>query len=57
MAESRSLQETFNVPGTDLKLVYNSAKARGYLSTLELRLTPKEIPKTLRKVRNRIELI
>ena len=50
-AEPRSLREPFAVPGSHARLVYSSAKARGYLSTLELRLTPEEIPKTLRKVR------
>ena len=46
-----SLGKSFQV-----KLVYNSARARGYLSTIELRLTPSEVPPTLSKVLLRISV-
>ena len=39
-----------------VKLVYNSARARGYLSTIELRLTPSKVPATLSKVFLRISV-
>lgn len=56
IAESRVLQEVLPVPGSNVKLVYNSAKARGYLSTIELRLTPESIPKTLDRIHLRITI-
>ncbi len=59
MAESRVLRESFPVPDTGgaVSLVYSSSGARGYLSTLELRLTPPEgVPQTLRRVHLRISV-
>ncbi len=62
IAESRVLQESIPLPstssGTPVNLVYTSAKARGYLSTLELRLTPstEAMPATLTRVHLRISV-
>ena len=39
-----------------MKLVYHSGRARGYLSTIELRLTPEVIPKTLKTISLRITI-
>ena len=53
------LRESFPVPDTGgaVSLVYSSSGARGYLSTLELRLTPPEgVPRTLRRVHLRISV-
>lgn len=36
--------------------MYNSARARGYLSTIELRLTPSSVPSALNKVLLRITI-
>ncbi len=58
IAESRVLQETFPLPDTSppVSLVYSSSRARGYQSTLELRLTPSSIPSTLTRVHVRISV-
>ena len=56
MAESRVLQEVLSVPHTKVKLVYNSARATGYHSTIELGLTPKVIPETLKMIHLRITI-
>ena len=41
------LQESIEIPGTGLRLVYNSQDASGYHSTLLMRLTPELVPETL----------
>ena len=56
IAESRSLQEVYDISNSNLKLVYSSQRASGYLSTLELRLTPSKIPDTLKKIFLRINI-
>ena len=56
IAESRVLQEVLPIANSKVNLVYNSARARGYLSTIELRLTPNKIPKSLKTVKLRITI-
>ncbi len=56
ITESRGLREEFTIPGSKVRLVYTSATARGYLSTLELVLTPREVPPTLERVELRISI-
>ncbi|KAF0307676.1 Teneurin-a [Amphibalanus amphitrite] len=41
------LQESIEIPGTGLRLVYNSQDASGYHSTLLMRLTADPVPETL----------
>ena len=41
------LQESIEIPGTGLRLVYNSQDATGYHSTLLMRLTADPVPETL----------
>ncbi|CAG2169498.1 unnamed protein product, partial [Oppiella nova] len=52
--ESRVVQESLRIPGTDLNLVYHSSRVNGYLSTIELHLTPDKIPTALRLVHLKI---
>ena len=52
----RVLQEVLPIPNSNVKLVYHSGRARGYLSTIELRLTPEVIPKTLKTISLRITI-
>ncbi|XP_076321684.1 teneurin-a-like isoform X3 [Tachypleus tridentatus] len=54
VAETQVLQETVNIPGSDLHLVYHSSHAQGYLSTIHLQLTPSKVPETLQLVILRI---
>ncbi len=56
IAESRVLQEVLPVPNSNVKLVYHTGRARGYLSTIELRLTPETIPATLETIQLRITI-
>ena len=44
LAESRSVLEAVQLPGTRAHLVYASPRSRGYLSTIQLQLTPDEKP-------------
>ncbi|XP_054167929.1 teneurin-m-like [Oppia nitens] len=54
IAETQVLQESLAIPGSHLHLVYHSSYSQGYLSTINVQLTPSTIPKTLRLVYLRI---
>ncbi|XP_076362879.1 teneurin transmembrane protein Ten-m isoform X2 [Tachypleus tridentatus] len=56
LTESQVVQESLSIPGTDLHLVYHSSRMGGYLSTIQLQLTPDEIPPTLRLIHLRISI-
>ncbi|XP_060530352.1 teneurin-m isoform X2 [Cylas formicarius] len=56
LAESQVVQESLNIPGTGLNLVYHSSRAAGYLSTIQLQLTPDVIPATLKLIHLRITI-
>lgn len=56
LVESRVIREVIPIPNSKLSLVYHSGRARGYLSTLELRLTPEKIPATLKTIQLRITI-
>ncbi|XP_066154380.1 teneurin-m isoform X3 [Euwallacea fornicatus] len=56
LAESQVIQESLGIPGTGLHLVYHSSRAAGYLSTIQLQLTPDVIPATLKLIHLRITI-
>lgn len=56
LAESQVIQESLQIPGTGLNLVYHSSRAAGYLSTIQLQLTPENIPQTLKLIHLRITI-
>ena len=56
IAETQSLFETISIPNTAAKLVYSSPRSRGYLSTIQLQLTPDRIPPTMQKIHLRITI-
>ena len=56
IAETQSLFETISIPNTAAKLVYSSPRSRGYLSTIQLQLTPDKIPSTMQKIHLRITI-
>ncbi|XP_075972353.1 teneurin transmembrane protein Ten-m isoform X2 [Anticarsia gemmatalis] len=56
LAESQVIQESLEIPGTGLHLVYHSSRAAGYLSTIQLQLTPEKIPSTLVLIHLRITI-
>ncbi|XP_035215579.1 teneurin-m-like isoform X2 [Stegodyphus dumicola] len=56
LAESQVVQESLSIPGTNLHLVYHSSRMGGYLSTIQLRLTPDEVPSSLRFIHLRISI-
>ena len=56
IAETQSLFETLAVPGSVTRLVYSSPRSRGYLSTIQLQLTPEAVPATLSKIYLRITI-
>lgn len=56
LAESQVVQESLQIPGTGLNLVYHSSRAAGYLSTIQLQLTPEVIAPTLNLIHLRITI-
>ena len=56
LTESQVVQESLTIPGTDLHLVYHSSRMNGFLSTLELQLTPDKIPTSLRFIHLKIAI-
>lgn len=54
LADGQVLHEALSIPGTELSLVYNSSRASGYRSVIELQLTPDRIPAPLRLVHLKI---
>nr|XP_050846417.1 teneurin-m isoform X5 [Vespula vulgaris] len=56
LAEYQAIQESLQIPGTGLNLVYHSSRVGGYLSTIQVQLTPETIPPTLSLVHLRISI-
>ncbi|XP_065347700.1 teneurin-m isoform X4 [Cloeon dipterum] len=56
LAESQVVQDSLRIPGTGLNLVYHSSRAAGYLSTIQLQLTPGKVPASLKLVHLRITI-
>ncbi|KAK9876572.1 hypothetical protein WA026_013952 [Henosepilachna vigintioctopunctata] len=56
LAESQVVQESLPIPGTGLNLVYHSSRAAGYVSTIQLQLTPENIPLSLKLIHLRITI-
>ncbi|XP_063702096.1 teneurin-m isoform X2 [Culicoides brevitarsis] len=56
LAESQVVQESIQIPGTGLNLVYHSSRAAGYLSTIKLQLTPDVISESLKLIHLRITI-
>ncbi|XP_015016509.2 teneurin-a isoform X2 [Drosophila mojavensis] len=55
-AETQIVQESIQIPGSDLHLTYQSSQASGYLSIVRMRLTSEIIPKTLTHVHVGVEI-
>ncbi|CAB4065038.1 Tenascin-X,Tenascin,Teneurin-m [Lepeophtheirus salmonis] len=57
IAESRVLQESLLITNTQVRLIHRSSRARGYLSTIQLQLTPStSITKSLKQIFLRITI-
>lgn len=56
LAESQVVQESLQVPGTGAHLVYHSSRSAGYLSTIQLQLTPDAVPASLTRIHLRITI-
>ena len=56
IAETQALFETISIPGSVTRLVYSSPRSRGYLSTIQLQLTPDTVPATLSKIYLRVTI-
>ncbi|RWS31000.1 N-acetylglucosamine-1-phosphodiester alpha-N-acetylglucosaminidase-like protein [Leptotrombidium deliense] len=54
IAESQVLQESLPIPGSGLNVLYQTSSSSGYLSTINLQLTPTQIPSSLHRVHLRI---
>lgn len=53
---SQVLQESLNIPGTDVHLVYHSSESSGYMSLIMIQMTPNRIPHTLSLVHLRVSV-
>ena len=56
LVESQSVLESIDLANSGIKLVYHSARAKDYLSTIQLQLTPDQVPTSLLKVHIRITI-
>ncbi|XP_041356776.1 teneurin-m-like isoform X3 [Gigantopelta aegis] len=56
IAESQVLQESLDIPGTDVHLVYHSSESPGYMSLIMIQMTPGLIPTTLSLVHLRVSV-
>lgn len=54
LADGQVLHESLPIPGTDLALVYNSSRASGFRSVIELQMTGEKIPAQLRLIHLKI---
>ena len=48
------LQESLQIPGTSVYLVYHSSETPGYMSTILIQLTPEVVPPELQVVHLRV---
>ena len=55
LVESQAVQESLGL-ANGMHLVYHSARTKGYLSTIQLQLTPSKIPSSLVKVHIKITI-
>ena len=55
LVESQAVQESLKL-ANGMHLVYHSARTKGYLSTIQLQLTPSKIPDSLVKVHIKITI-
>ena len=44
------MQESLEIPGSNIRLMYHSSRAKGYYSTIQLQLTPDRVPDSLVRV-------
>ena len=44
------VQEAVDIPGSAVRLMYHSSRAKGYYSTIQLQLTPDTVPEALTRV-------
>jgi len=56
LIESQVVQESVKIPGTGIHLMYHSSRTTGYLSTIQLQLTPESIPLALKRIHLRITI-
>lgn len=52
----QTLQESLQIPGTGVYLVYHSSETPGYMSTIMIQLTPDSIPDDLTVVYLRVSV-
>lgn len=53
---SQVVQESLKIPGTEAHLMYHSSRSAGYLSTIQLQLTPEVIPADLSRIHLKITI-
>lgn len=56
LIESQVVQESIKLPGTGIHLMYHSSRVPGYQSTIQLQLTPENIPTPLKRVHLKITI-
>ncbi len=56
LAESQVVREAIRIPGSGIRLVYHSSRAKGFYSTIQLQLTPATVPQSLLRVHLQITI-
>ena len=56
LSSCQVLQESLQVPGTGVYLVYHSSETPGYMSTIMIQLTPDHVPSNLGLVHLRVSV-
>ncbi|XP_035708479.1 teneurin-m isoform X4 [Folsomia candida] len=56
LIESQVVQESIKIPGSGIYLMYHSSRGTGYLSTIQLQLTPETVTTALKRIHLRITI-
>lgn len=56
LAETQAVREVVRIPGSNIRLVYHSGRAKGFYSTIQLQLTPASVPESLVRVHLHISI-
>ena len=56
LAETQVVREVIRIPGSGIRLVYHSSRAKGFYSTIQLQLTPASVPERLVRVHLHISI-
>lgn len=56
LSDAQVLSESLDIPNTGLSLIYNSSRASGYKSNVDITMTPSEVPSNLKYVHLKVSV-